>query len=46
MNTIKNFIIILNLKGSHYCCIISEVRKNEPINVLQNADMTENSGTL
>ena len=46
MNTIKNFIITLNLKGSHYCCIISGVRKNELINVLQIADLTENSGTL
>ena len=37
-------IAILNIKGS--CCIISLRRKNEAINLLQNTDLTEKSGTL
>ena len=32
---------ILNIKGSHYRCIISLIRKNEAINLLQNADLTK-----
>ena len=39
-------IAILNIKGSDYCCIISLISKNEAINLLQNADLTEKSGTL
>ena len=39
-------IVILNIKGSDYHCIISLIRKNESINLLQNADLTEKSGTL
>ena len=31
-------IAILNTTGSHYCCIISLISKNEAINVMQNAD--------
>ena len=34
-------IAILNIKGSDYCCIISLISKNEAINLLQNADLTE-----
>ena len=37
-------IAILNIKGSDYCCIISRISKNEAINVMQNADLTENIG--
>ena len=37
---------ILNIKGSDYRCIISLSNKNEAINLIQNADLTENSGTL
>ena len=37
---------ILNIKGSDYCCIISLVSKNEVVNLLQNADLTKNAGTL
>ena len=37
---------ILNIKGSDYCCIISLISKNEAINLLHNADLTEKSGTL
>ena len=34
-------IAILNIKGSDYHCIISLMRNNEAINLLQNADLTE-----
>ena len=34
-------IAILNTKGSDYCCIISLYRKNEAINLMQNADLSE-----
>ena len=39
-------IAILNIKGSDYICIISLISKNEAINLLQNADLTEKSETL
>ena len=39
-------IAILNIKGSSYTCIISLISKNEAINLLRNADLTEKSGTL
>ena len=39
-------IAILNIKGSDYCCSISLISKNEAINLLQNADLTEKTGTL
>ena len=39
-------IVILNIKGSDYRCIISLFSKNEAINLMQNADLTEKSGTL
>ena len=38
-------IVILNIKGSDYCCIISLISKKEAINLLQNSDLTEKSGT-
>ena len=34
-------IAILNIEGSDYCCTISLISKNEAINLLQNADLTE-----
>ena len=37
---------ILNIKYSDYCCIISLINKNEAINLMQNADLTEKSGSL
>ena len=41
-----SIIAILNIKGSDYC-IISLISKSEAIKKsLQNADMTEKSGTL
>ena len=39
-------VAILNIKGSDYRCIISLISKNEAINLKQNADLTEKSGTL
>ena len=34
-------ITILNIKELSYCCIISLVNKNEAMELLQNADLTE-----
>ena len=34
-------IAILKIKGSHYRCITSLISKNEAINLMQNADLTE-----
>ena len=39
-------IAILNIKSFDYRCIISLISKNEAINLLQNADLTEKSRTL
>ena len=39
-------IAILNIKGSDYHCIISLISKNEAIELLQSADLTEKSGAL
>ena len=39
-------IAMLNIKGADYCCIISEISKIEVINLMQNIDLTEKSGTL
>ena len=39
-------IAILNIKGSGYCCIFSLISKNDAINLIQNADLTEKSGAL
>ena len=39
-------IAILNINGSDYCCIISLISKNEAINLLQDAYLTEKSGKL
>ena len=39
-------IAILNINGSDYGFIISVISKNEAINLLQNADLTEKIGTL
>ena len=39
-------IAFLNIKATGYCCTISLTSKNEAINFLQNADLTEKSGTL
>ena len=39
-------IAVLNIKGSDYRCIISLIRKNEAINLLQNADLNKKSRIL
>ena len=39
-------IAILNIKGSDYRYVISLISKNEAINLMQNADLTEKSRTL
>ena len=39
-------IAILNIKAYDYHCIISLISKSEAINLMQNADLTEKSGTL
>ena len=46
--TSKNFsdIAFLNIKASDYHCIIGRISKNEAINLMQNADLTEKIGTL
>ena len=46
MSIILRDTAILNIKGSGYRCIISRISKNEAINLMQNADLTEKSGTL
>ena len=38
--------VVLNIKGSDYRCIINLISKNEAINLMQNTDLTEKSGTL
>ena len=44
MNLVNNYI--LNIKNANYCCIISETSKSEAINLMQNIDLIEKSGTL
>ena len=39
-------IAILKIKESNYHCIISLIRKNEAVNLMQNPDLTEKSRTL
>ena len=39
-------IAILNIHGTDYCCIISEISKSDAINLMQNINLTEKSGTL
>ena len=39
-------IAILNIKGSDYDCIIILISKNEAINLMENDDLTQKSGTL
>ena len=39
-------IFTLNIKGSDYRCIISGISKNEAINLMQNAELTQKGGTL
>ena len=39
-------IAILNIKGSHFCCIISLISKNEATSLMQNADLTEKNQNI
>ena len=39
-------IVILDIKGTDYRCIISGISKSEAINLLQNIGLTEKSQTL
>ena len=39
-------VVVVNIKGSDYCCIISLISKNEAVDLMQNADLTEKSTTL
>ena len=39
-------ITILNINGSDYLCIVSLISKNDSINLMENADLTEKSRVL
>ena len=39
-------IAILNIKSADYRCIISGIRANEAINLMQNVNFTKENGTL
>ena len=39
-------IAILNIKSADYRCIVSGISKTEATNLIQNANLTEKSGTL
>ena len=41
-----NDIAVLSIKRADYRCLISGISKNEAINLIQNADLTEKSGSL
>ena len=43
--TLSN-IAISNIKNVDYCCIITEISKSEAINLMENINLTEKSGTL
>ena len=46
MSMNRSDIAFLNIKDSDDWCSISRISKNEAINLMQNVDMTEKSGTL
>ena len=46
MSMSLNDIALLNIKGSNDRYIIGLISKNEAIILMQNADLTEKSGTL
>ena len=41
-----NDIAILNINGIDFPCIINGISKSEAVNLLQNVDLSEKSGTL
>ena len=41
MSTNLSDIVILNIKGADYCCIISRLSKFEAINLMNNIDLSK-----
>ena len=41
-----NDIAVLNIHGLDYRCIINRISESEAVNLLQNADLSEKSGTF
>ena len=41
-----NDIAILNICGIDYRCIVNGISKSKAVNLIQNADLSEKSGTL
>ena len=41
-----SYIAISSINRSYYLCIISLISKNEAIKLMQNANLTEKSGTI
>ena len=39
-------IVILNIDGSDYCCVITGIIKSEVINLMENIDLSLKSETL
>ena len=39
-------ITILKIKNADYCCIISGISKSKAISLMENIDLTEESGAL
>ena len=39
-------IVILNIKGADYCCIINGISKSDTAIILQNTDLTKKRGLL
>ena len=39
-------IVILNIKGTDYRCIINGISEREAVNLLENFDLNKESGTL
>ena len=46
MSIILNDIVVLNINGPDCSCIITGISKSEDINLMQNIDLSEKSGTL
>ena len=46
MSSNLNDIVILNICGVDYYCIINEISQSEAVNLLLIADLSEKSGTL
>ena len=39
-----NVIVILNIQGVYYCCIINRIGRSEAMKLLQNAGLSKNLG--